>query len=400
MNPAEPKVFSVTELNRTAKNMLELELGAVWVEGEVSKCTYASSGHLYFTLADESSSVDGALWRSGVRRMPFRLERGMRVQVYGTLTIYERAGRYQIIGERVREAGLGDLMRRLEQLKRKLAEEGLFDDDRKRPLPFLPRRVGVVTSRTGAAVGDICQTIRRRAPGVSILLSAARVQGEGAAADVIAAMGRLVDHGGCDVVIVGRGGGSVEDLMAFNDEALVRALAAYPIPVVSAVGHEVDVSLCDFVADRRAKTPTEAGEFVAPDVRALLAEVEGLKQRGAGATRRHLRDLALEVADAERRLAACHPRARLERGRAELDDLRRRMTDVMQRRIERNRAVVGRLAGTLDALSPLKVLDRGYSLVRNADSGEILRDEAQASSGDPLRIRLARGELSAVVAKG
>lgn len=400
LQPGQPRILTVSELNRTAKNMLEVELGGVWVEGEVSKCTYHSSGHLYFTLADDQSALEGAMWRSAVGRMQFRVERGMRVQVFGTLTIYERAGRYQIIADRIRDGGLGDLMRRLEQLKRKLAAEGLFDDDRKRPLPFLPRRVGVVTSRTGAAVGDICQTIRRRAPGVSILLSPARVQGDGAAQDVVEALSRLVGHGGCDVVIVGRGGGSVEDLMAFNDEALVRAVAACPIPVVSAVGHEVDVSLCDFAADRRAKTPTEAGEFVAPDVRAMLAEVDGLRQRGAGSVRRRLRDLALDLSETERRLHACHPRARLERGRADLDVLQRRLTELVTRRTERHRAELGQLGGRLDALSPLRVLDRGYSLVRRADSGRILRDADDVSPGDALAIRLAKGELSAVVTGG
>jgi exodeoxyribonuclease VII large subunit len=397
MTEPSPRIFSVGELNRTAKNMLEHELGPVWVEGEISKCTYASSGHLYFTLADDSSSLDGAMWRNGVRRMPFRVERGMRVQVYGSLTIYERAGRYQVIADTIRDAGLGDLMRRLEQLKRKLADEGLFDDDRKRALPFLPRRVGIVTSRTGAAVGDICQTIRRRAPSVSILLSPAKVQGEGAADDIMRALQRLVESGDCDVVIVGRGGGSVEDLMAFNDEGLVRAVAAYPIPIVSAVGHEVDFSLCDFAADRRAKTPTEAGEFVAPDVVSMRSEIEGLKQRGAGAVRRHLRDFALDLGETERRLHACHPRARLERSKAELKALSQRLDDHIARRLERSRATIGQLSGRLDALSPLKVLERGYAVVRHGKTGQILQNATQASVGDPLRIRLAEGDLSAVV---
>ena len=397
---AGPRVYSVSQVNRAAKGLLEAELGGVWVEGEVSKCTYHSSGHLYFTLADDQAAIDGAMWRSGVRRMSFRLERGMRIQLFGSLTVYERAGRYQVIAETVRDAGLGDLMRALEQLKRRLEGEGLFDEARKRPLPLLPRRVGVVTSRTGAAVADICETIRRRAPGVPILLSPARVQGPGAGADVARALDRVVAHGECDVVIVGRGGGSVEDLMGFNDEGLVRAIGACPIPVVSAVGHEVDVTLCDFVADRRAKTPTEAGEFVVPHVIKLLEEIAGLRTRCRGAAQRRIRDLGLHLADADRRLHACHPRAKLERGRAALESLSRRLVGDADRRRSQSRAELGELAGRLNALSPLKVLDRGYSLVRHGPTGEIVRSAEQVGPGDAVNIRLAHGELSAVVREG
>lgn len=390
-------VLSVSDANRAAKGLLEGRLSGIWIEGEVSKCTYHTSGHLYFTLADDHCALDGAMWRAAVSRMRFRVERGMRVQVCGTLTIYERAGRYQVIADLIRDAGLGDLMRALEQLKRRLEAEGLFDAARKRPLPAWPRRVGVVTSRTGAAVADICGTIRRRAPGVPILLAPARVQGAGAAEDVVRALSLLVAHGGCDVVIVGRGGGSAEDLMAFNDEALVRAVAACPIPVVSAVGHEVDVSLCDLAADCRAKTPTEAGEFVVPDAALLRAEVESLRRHGATALRRRLRDLALDLAETDRRLHAQHPRARILRDRTEVDGLARRLRDRLRGRVAAERAAVGGLAGRLDALSPLRVLDRGYALVRRADTGGVVRAPGDARPGDPLAIRLAGGELRATV---
>ena len=314
-------VLSVSELNREARALLESGLSDVWVEGEVSKATYHGSGHLYFTLKDGSCALDAVLWRSGVRRLRFHLEPGQRVQVHGAPTIYDRAGRYQLVADAIREAGLGDLLRALEQLKARLRAEGLFDEERKRPLPLLPRRVGLVTSRTGAALSDVVRTVHRRAPGLPVVLSPARVQGPGAAADVDAALQLLVEHGDCDVVIVGRGGGSVEDLMPFNDEALVRAVVASPVPVISAVGHEVDFTLCDLAADRRAKTPTEAGEFVAPDVRQLREDVRATLRRGQAALTRTLREHALAVSEAERRLHACHPRVRLERGRAELTSL-------------------------------------------------------------------------------
>jgi len=367
------------------------------VEGEVSKATYHGSGHLYLTLKDETCSLDAVMWRSGVRRLGFRLERGQRVQVRGTPTIYDRGGRYQLIVEAVRDAGLGALLRALEALKAKLAAEGLFDGERKRPLPRLPARVGVVTSRTGAAVADIVGTIRRRAPGVAVVLSAARVQGPGAADEVRDALARLVAQADCDVVIVGRGGGSVEDLMPFNDEELIRAVAACPIPVVSAVGHEVDFTLCDLAADVRAKTPTEAGEFVVPEVARLREEVAATLARGTSALRGILRGHALDLSEAERRLHRCHPRTRLERDRAALQRLDDRLRRLAGRRVEQERSQLVALGGRLDALSPLRVLDRGYALARRPETGEVVRDAATLSPGASLIIRLARGELQARV---
>ncbi len=393
--PAPPPALTVSQVNRTAKALLEQELSDLWVEGEVSSATYHGSGHLYFKLKDEACALDAVMWRSGVRRLRFRLERGRRVQVHGSLTIYDRSGRYQIVVDAIREAGLGDLLRQLEELKARLRAEGLFE--RERPLPLLPRRVGLVTSPTGAALSDVVCTIHRRAPGVPVVLSPARVQGPGAAEDVVRALTHLLAHTPCDVVVVGRGGGSLEDLMPFNDEGLVRAVAACPVPVVSAVGHEVDFTLCDLAADRRAKTPTEAGEFVAPDVAALRGEVRATLRRGASAARRTLRDHALGLAEAERRLHACHPRVRLERGRAELEALKARLAGQPRARLERERAALAGLSGRLDALSPLRVLDRGYALVRDEATGTLVRDAAEVAPGDELAVRLARGRLAATV---
>jgi exodeoxyribonuclease VII large subunit len=393
----EARVLSVSEANRMARSILEDGLGELWIEGEVSRATYHGSGHLYFTLSDDQAALDAVMWRSNVGRLPFRVEQGMRVQVLGSPSIYERSGRFQVMCRTIRDAGLGDLMRAYEQLKAKLSAEGLFDEGVKRPLPHLPRRVGVVTSRTGAAFADITETIHRRAPGVPILLSPALVQGERCGADVTRALTHLVACSDCDVVIVGRGGGSTEDLWGFNDEGLVRAIADCPIPVVSAVGHEVDFTLCDFVADRRAKTPTEAGELVVPDASALRREVSELADRAARATQRRIGDGHRHVADLERRMAPFHPRARVTAARDALTHLDARMRSLASARIEREQATVAALAGRLEALSPLRVLDRGYALVRDADTGAILRDAAATNPGASLSVRLARGGLSATV---
>lgn len=399
-SPEQPTpVFSVSEINLVAKAALEDTFAQVWIEGEVSSATYHRSGHLYFTLKDEEASLDGVMWRSGANRLPFRVEKGQKVRIRGTLTIYHRAGRYQVVADQIREAGLGDLMRSLEQLKARLVAEGLFDDAHKRELPSLPKRVGVVTSATGAAIGDIVQTIHRRAPMVDVLLSPARVQGPESAADVMRAMHALIEHGGCDLLIVGRGGGSAEDLFGFNDEALVRAIYAAEVPIISAVGHEMDFTLCDLVADRRAKTPTEAGEFAVPDIHLGLREVQSLRDRSRRALGRLTRDARLGLSDLERRLHLCHPSQKLQRSSEELRGLSARLDQSILLHLNHHRSALQGLAGRLDALSPLNVLQRGFALVRDTASGKILVNAKDAKLGGELEIQLAAGALRAQVSK-
>lgn len=409
--------MSVTEAVRAANRLLEHHLANIWVEGEVSSLKVAASGHAFFTLKDDEAALSAAMWRPSLQRLRFELEEGMRLRAFGRLGIYDRQGRFQIYVDRAEPAGLGELMVQLEQLKAKLSAEGLFDADRKRPLPSWPRVVGVVTSSAGAAIHDIIKVARRRCPS-RILLAPAVVQGDEAPASLVAALERIQRVRQVDVVIIGRGGGSVEDLWAFNDEALARAVAAARVPVVSAVGHEVDVTLCDLVADLRAATPSHAAELVVPDraqrkdalldfrnrlARALSRRV--LDERGR--LERAVRDLEISgrsltarakarLFDLRARLADQHPRARLLRDRRRLELLRTRLANEGRRMTRSGRLRLARAGGALQALSPLAVLGRGYAVVTD-EAERVLSDAGKVEVGDELDVRLHRGRLRTVV---
>ena len=437
--PQRPRVLSVREAVELANRVLEQGIPTLWVEGEVSNLVMARSGHAYFTLKDNAAALPLAMWASSVRRLRFRLEEGQRLRVFGRMGIYAAQGRFQFYAERAEPAGLGELTLALEQLKQKLAAEGLFASERKRPLPAWPRVVGVVTSPTGAAIHDIIKVIRRRMP-TPVLLSPAVVQGPEAPRQLTVALRRLQRVPGVDVIIIGRGGGSMEDLWAFNHEGLTRAIAECPVPIVSAVGHEVDVTLCDLVADRRAATPSQAGELVVPDRAALLErfadrerrllrnlerrtldvgarlhgmssrlerwgqswvrrerdQLSGTKRRitlgmrsSINASRRRHRELA-------ERLSAVHPRVRIAAERKHLHDLERRLMRAGKGLTAGLRPRLARAAGKLDALSPLAVLGRGYALVRDP-SGALVRSSSQVELGAALRLQLQSGELHVAV---
>lgn len=406
-------VMTVAEAVRAASRVLEHRFSSIWVEGEVSNLRVAASGHAFFTLKDDEAALPAAMWRSSMQRLRFQLEEGQCVRAFGRLGIYDRQGRFQLYVERAEPAGLGELMAQLEQLKAKLSAEGLFDVGRKRPLPARPRVIGVVTSSSGAAIHDIIKVARRRCPS-RIVLSPAVVQGDEAPASLVAALDRIQRMPQVDVVIIGRGGGSVEDLWAFNDEGLARAVAAARVPVVSAVGHEIDVTLCDLVADQRAATPSHAAELVVPD-RARGAEaLEDLRHRLGRALKRRVLDergrlerLAHDLGvsgrsltvrararllDLEGRLRKEHPRARLARDRRRLDVLRTRLEGEGKRLTRSQRLRLARAAGKLEALSPLAVLGRGYAVVTDA-AQRVLTDAGQAEANDELEVRLQRGRL-------
>jgi exodeoxyribonuclease VII large subunit len=437
--PRRPRVLSVREVVELASRALERGVSALWVEGEVSNLVLPRSGHAYFTLKDGAATLPVAMWASSVRRLRFRLDEGQRLRVFGRVGIYAAQGRFQFYAERAEPAGLGELTLALEQLKRKLAAEGLFASERKRPLPAWPRLVGVVTSPSGAAVHDIIKVIRRRMP-TPVLLSPAKVQGPEAPLELTAALRRLQRVPGLEVIIIGRGGGSMEDLWAFNHEGLTRAVAACPIPIVSAVGHEVDVSLCDLAADRRAATPSQAGELVVPDRAALLERLAERERRLLRNIERRTLDLGArvhtmsnrlerwgqsfarrsrgELDEARRRLTlamrgalvderrrhrelaerldAVHPRARIAAERRRLHELERRLFRAGKGLTAGLRPRLARAAGKLDALSPLSVLGRGYALVRDAEGG-LVRDAGAVEPGDTLRLQLQRGELEVEV---
>lgn len=383
--PQAPAPVTVSELTRQIKDVLGGTFADVLVQGEVASMTPHRSGHWYFTLKDASASLSCVMFRGWNQHLRWQPRTGDEVVVTGQLDVYAPQGKYNLLVRRIQRAGEGDLQRQLEELKRKLQDEGLFDPGRKRPLPFLPRGIGVATSGSGAAFHDILKVLGRRFPGIPVYLADCRVQGEGAAADVVAALGRLVRHGRCDVIIVGRGGGSQEDLWAFNDEALARAIAACPVPVVSAVGHEVDVSVSDLVADVRAATPSHAAELVAPEQAALLLWVDQQQQRLAQAALRLVR----RQREALSRLRLRDPRHRVSEGRIRCDDLSLRLHQAARRDLLRRRQLLGALAGRVHALSPLAVLDRGYAVAMH--QGRAVKDAATLRVGDSLELRLHRG---------
>ncbi|HEX6839080.1 MAG TPA: exodeoxyribonuclease VII large subunit [Polyangia bacterium] len=437
MEKNEPRVFSVSDLVRGVARTVEARFGMVSVEGEISNFSAPRSGHLYFTLKDAEAQLPAVMFRSSAERLKFAPHDGLVVRARGRCSIFEAQGKFQLYVDALEPAGLGALQLAFEQLKKKLAAEGLFDAKRKRPLPRWPRRIGIVTSPTGAAVRDILRIAERRGR-MRFLISPCQVQGETAPFEIIRALRRVERH--VDLVIVARGGGSAEDLAAFNDEALARAIVSCRVPVVSAVGHEVDFTIADFVADARAPTPSGAAELVVPnfaeqqhrldecthrlvrDGKRVLAEarlrVDGEVGRGAHALRGQLARRRRALDDAHKRLAALHPRARLHRDRAALVELMRRLhahpprlfdraraaLDGCDKRLEirlrdaleKRRRAFGIAVGKLEAMSPLAVLERGYSLTRTPD-GTVVTDAKQVQPGEHVQVRLSHGELDCVV---
>ena len=386
--------LSVGELVGLLGGTLEQEYAHLLVMGELTAFSRASSGHLYFTLSDNAASMDAVMWRGDAYRLAFQPRQGDEVVVRGRLGVFARNGRVQLYAAAMKPVGAGAAQKALEALRKKLAAEGLFDQERKRPLPLLPRVIGVVTSPTGAAFQDIVVTLRRRFPGVHVVLSPSVVQGSEAPRQLVAALERLAAYGACDVVIIGRGGGSAEDLAAFQEEAVVRAVAAFPAPIVSAVGHEVDISLCDLVADRREATPTAAAEAVVPVRSELLALVDSCAGRLRHAAVRRLSELRLRVDACGGRLR--HPAARIAELRQRADRAAMLLERALRNRVSLPARRLAQLASTLDALSPLAVLERGYSLAAAAD-GRLIADASTLKAGDRIDVRFARGRAGAEI---
>ncbi len=391
---AERIVYKVSELTCLLKRHVEEGFAPVWVEGEISNLRRPSSGHTYLTLKDEKATLNGVIFRSSAARLSFRPENGMKVKAYGRLTIYEPQSVYQLIISMMEEAGKGDLQLAFERLKRKLKEEGLFDEARKRPLPFLPRRIGVVTSPTGAAIRDIIQVLTRRYPNIEIHLCPVKVQGEGAAGEIAEGIRRLNMLGGYDVLIVGRGGGSLEDLWAFNEEVVARAVADSSIPVISAVGHEIDFSICDFVADKRAPTPSAAAEIAVPEKAALLDELELIRSRLTAALRRRLDESRSRfVLVAGPRLQR-RPRELVESYMQRLDDTCSRMALALRRKLELASQRLSSTREKLDLLDPRRTLERGYVIARDPDNGRPVVSAARAAALPSLELLFKDGEIT------
>ena len=389
----EPQVLSVTALTARIRDTLESSLQDVYVVGEVSRCTRAASGHIYLTLKDEGAVLRAVIWRGVASSLRFKPEEGVEIIARGSVDVYPPRGSYQLIIRWLEPRGLGALQLAFEKLKARLEKEGLFAPELKKPLPPWPRRIGIVTSPTGAAVRDIINVIARRYPVVDLYLMPCRVQGAEAAAEIAAAIDRLNQRmAGLDLIIVGRGGGSLEDLWAFNEEVVARAIHRSAIPIVSAVGHEIDFSISDFVADVRAATPTEAGEIVVPDRAEVLESVRGLARRMALGLRRALARDRQRVEALGARYVFRRPEAMLRERAQRADDLFERMRTALSHRLALLRETMEGASRRLEALSPLKVLERGYSLTLDA-GGRALRGVEGLSAGDTVRTRLWRGEI-------
>jgi len=388
-----PRIYTVSQIQSHVRRLLE-EQGSVWVEGEISGHRCYPSGHHYFTLKDEGAQLSAVLWRSTAQRLRFELEDGMLVRARGTLTVYEVRGNYQMVVDGVEPVGQGPLQVRFEQMRKRLEAEGLFDAAHKVPLPQYPLRIALITSLAGAAVRDLITVARRRWPAVELVVVPVKVQGDGAAEEIAEAIA-LADTLDFDVLIVGRGGGSLEDLWAFNEEVVARAIFAAETPVVSAVGHEVDFTISDFVADLRAPTPSAAAESVVPDRVALEGWLDERRARLARALLARVNDLAARLREIEASRVFRQPLAPLREREQGLDLLALRLTRAFGDRLERRRADLDRHAGRLDALSPLRVLARGYSVTQLR--GRPLRRASDARPGDRLRTVLADGELCSEV---
>lgn len=388
-------ILTVTRLAALLKDVVEENFTQVLVEGEISNFTIPASGHFYFSLKDEGAQLRAVMFRGQARLLAFRPENGMRVILAGRVSLYTQRGEVQLVVDTIEPRGVGSLQVAYEQLKKKLAAEGLFSEERKRPLPVFPRTVGVVTSATGAAIHDIINVLRRRGAGVRLLLRPVRVQGDGAAAEIAEA---IADHnrlGAADVLIVGRGGGSLEDLWAFNEEVVARAIHASVIPVISAVGHEVDTTIADFVADLRASTPSAAAELVAKSRLELEGHLDHLAQRLAGQMQGRLVLLGERVQGLSRRLRS--PRQQLLLWRQRQADLVRRLERAMARRQQETQGRLATAVGRLDLLSPLRTLERGYAIVFAEKSGKAVLDAGTLAAGDRLLLRFARGRAAATV---
>ena len=390
---AAPRILRVSDLNRRVRQLLDSDpsLADVWVEGEVSQPSFPPSGHCFFTLKDAQSQVRAVLFREELSVANVRPEHGMQVIVHGRLRAYEPQGVYQLYVMTLTPAGAGDLHQRYEQLRAKLAAEGLFEDARKRPLPRWPRRIGVVTSPVGVVWRDIVNVMRRRYPLGELVLVPTNVQGAAAAGGIARALKRIYGQAGIDLVILARGGGSLEDLWSFNDEVVVRAIAAAPVPIIVGVGHESDVTLADFAADVRAPTPSAAAEQAAPDMSQFPAILARLRDRGSAAMLASLTGRRRFVAEEERALARLAPDVAAARQRAaELVDRGHRALSV---RTGGAQASLAAAADALRALSPAATLERGYAVARLAD-GTVVRDPSQAAVGDALTVTVARGTLA------
>ena len=386
-------VYTVSELTRNIRAALEANFGSVWVEGEISNLVKHQSGHMYFSIRDKESVLACVFFRRLNTNLKFDIKNGMRVLCFGKISVYNKRGQYQLYVEEVEPKGVGALQIAFEQLKEKLKKEGLFDEARKRPTPYLPKRIGVITSPTGAAIKDILNVTKRRFSNIEIILNPVRVQGDLAKAEIVGALDLFNKLKAVDVIILGRGGGSLEDLWAFNEEIVARAIYKSDIPVISAVGHEIDWTISDFVADRRAPTPSAAAELVIPQKEDLIALLRGISERLKNTliSKRDLLDDRLKTL--VNRYAFREPFNMVTQRQQEIDDLAGDLISKTGVALKFKAESLSRVAGKLNALSPLGILNRGYSITLKEKSHKIVKNANLLRKKDLIRTKLAKGEI-------
>jgi exodeoxyribonuclease VII large subunit len=392
-----PTAVTVSELTRYIREMFEVDyrLQDLWVQGEISNLSRPSSGHVYFTLKDSGAAIKCAMWRNSVTPSVQRLREGDAVLAHGKLSVYEVQGVYQLYVDAVQTAGVGDLYQQFERLKAQLQAEGLFEPDRKRLLPAAVRAVGIVTSPTGAALQDMLNIIRRRWPLLRVILSPTPVQGDDAPPRIVAALERLYRRDDLDAIIIARGGGSIEDLWCFNEEGVARTIVRSPVPTISGVGHEVDFTIADFVADVRAPTPSAAAELITPDQADVRSTLDNYAATLNAILSDQIRQQRLQVQLNERALAHLSPRMKLANARQRLDEAGSKMQEALKHALALKRERVISRAAQLSAYNPLNVLARGYAVVRKEASGEVVRSVAQVTADERLIIRVSDGEFKA-----
>ncbi len=439
---AQENIYTVTQLNRKARQILEGSFASVWVEGELSNFKAHSSGHWYFSLKDAQAQISCAMFRGQNRRIQFQPKDGLHVKIHGQVSLYEGRGNYQLIADTMEEAGLGQLQKKFEALKKRLAEAGLFDSAHKKPLPLIPQCIGVITSPTGAAIRDILSVLKRRFPGLPVIIYPTLVQGSTAAPCIVKAIQTANRRKDCDVLILSRGGGTLEDLWAFNEEVVAEAIYQSELPIMSGIGHEIDFTIADFVADQRAPTPSAAAEQVAPDRRELWLTLQQNKRHLIKQTQAVLGPLKQQLDWSQKRLQQQHPKRKLAEQAQLLDiyevSLIRLQTQALQQRsallktcsakllgltpahlirqhlqqlrlqetqfknkiamvIHEKQLQLSKAAGTLDALSPLDTLKRGYAITMRQKDGKIVRSAEEVRKGDKINVRLAKGTLDCLV---
>ena len=436
-------IYSVSELNFTVRSLLESEFPLLWVEAEISNLSQPASGHIYFTLKDAKAQVSCAMFKGRNQYLRFRPENGQQVLVRARVSLYEARGNFQLLVEHMEEAGDGALQREFERLKAQLAEQGLFDDAKKQPLPELPSRIGVITSTTGAAIRDVLSVLQRRFPAIPVLIYPVAVQGDAAAPQIVKQLQRASEHKDCDVLLLVRGGGSLEDLWPFNEEIVAHAIADCEIPVISGVGHEIDFTIADFAADVRAPTPSAAAELISPDQKLYLQNFYAFQQRLAQLMLNQINSYLQRLGWLETRLQQQHPTSYLQQQSQRLDELEQRLKTswfynvrlqqhlyrhqlnrlltcspelsirsgqqalsslqnrlllVQKTSLQKKRQLLSSLSRTLHAVSPLETLSRGYAIASNS-KGENITDIQQVKSGDQIQLRLAKGSLITRVEK-